>query len=162
MSTLGEKAYTDQDNPTVYNRIVDMYHAGTDKESQGRIASGIVDPNCSLRCVVATIAFGLGINLPDVEEVVHWGPAADIMSYWQEVGRCARDGRQGKGTLFIFPRSTDKRLVDANLKKLIDDVQKCGECLRRGILDHLFVPEMSRESLKLALENPYCCCSCNK
>ena len=104
MSSLDDQAYTDEENPTVYNRVVEMYHAGTDKASQVRIANGMVDPDSCLHCVVATIAFGLGINLPDVEYVFHWGASADIMSYWQEVGRCARYGRSGKAILYIFPK----------------------------------------------------------
>lgn len=162
VSSLGEKAFTDREHPTVHNRIVEMYHAGTDKESQVRVANGIVEPKSSLRCVVATIAFGMGINLPDVEFVFHWGASADIMSYWQEVGRCARDGRQGKAMLFIFPRSLDKRRVDEKFRQLIENVRSKSNCLRRGILEHLFLPEMRKVELEAACLNSVCCSACKQ
>ena len=160
MSELGENAFAEPDDPTVHNRLVDMYHAATDKDSQERIANNIVDPSSSLRCLVATVAFGLGINLPDVEEVIHWGPTGDIMSFWQEVGRCARDGRQGRGTLFLYPRSVDKRRVDETMRKLLSNVKHSEVCFRKGILEHLYLPEMDRAMFDKALQNQRCCCVC--
>ena len=75
------------------HRLCKMYHASTDHNSQSRIILTLPQAGSRLRCVVATVAFGLGIDLPDVEYVFHWGVPSDGMSYWQEVGRCARDGR---------------------------------------------------------------------
>lgn len=40
-----------------------------------------------LRVVVATIAFGMGLDCPNVRRVIHWGPSSDIESYLQETGR---------------------------------------------------------------------------
>ena len=160
VTTLGEKGFSDPEKPCVQNRFVDMYHSGTDKESQHRIASDIVQINSNLRCVIATVAFGMGINLPDVDYVMHWGSSPDIMSYWQEVGRCARDGRQGNATLFVYPRSLDKRRVDNSLKQLIINVKDGRKCFRRGVLEHLVIPEMSKESFEKAMKNPRCCKTC--
>lgn len=54
-----------------------------------------------LRIVVATIAFGMGINCPNIRRVIHWGSPADVESYIQETGRGGRDGKPSKAILHI-------------------------------------------------------------
>lgn len=73
------------------NRIAAVaYHAGMDamvrRDVQQRFVSGAVP------VIVATNAFGMGINKPDVRFVVHFGMPRDIESYYQEAGRAGRDG----------------------------------------------------------------------
>lgn len=58
-----------------------------------------------LRLIICTIAFGMGINIPDIEVVVHWGACDSMMDYWQEVGRAGRDGRASKAMYYVTPRS---------------------------------------------------------
>ncbi len=75
----------------------DVYHAGLPgedrEEAQARFTSGDLD------VVVATNAFGMGIDEPDVRAVVHLGPPGSIESYYQEVGRAGRDGKPALGLL---------------------------------------------------------------
>ena len=58
--------------------------------------------NDSILCVVvATVAFGMRLDCPDVHRIMHWGPSTDIEEYLQETGRAGRDGSPSTATLFV-------------------------------------------------------------
>ncbi len=66
------------------------YHAGLDKKLRDTRLHRFLDEDAQV--MVATIAFGMGIDKPDVRFVIHADPPASIEAYWQEVGRAGRDG----------------------------------------------------------------------
>lgn len=55
------------------------------------------------RVMVATNAFGLGIDKPDIRQVIHYHLSGSLESYYQEFGRCGRDGLPARGTLLYTP-----------------------------------------------------------
>jgi ATP-dependent DNA helicase RecQ len=73
------------------------YHAGMDGETRTRIADKFASRK--LDVVVATNAFGMGIDRPDIRTVVHVQPPSSIEAYYQEVGRAGRDGAAASGLL---------------------------------------------------------------
>jgi ATP-dependent DNA helicase RecQ len=73
----------------------DAYHAGLSAVVRERRQKAFLDGDT--RLMVATIAFGMGINKADVRFVIHADPPASFEAYWQEVGRAGRDGAPAFG-----------------------------------------------------------------
>jgi ATP-dependent DNA helicase RecQ len=75
----------------------ESYHAGMPADERSRVASRFADR--SLGLVVATNAFGMGIDRADIRAVLHVQPPSSIEAYYQEVGRAGRDGGEAWGLL---------------------------------------------------------------
>ncbi len=75
------------------------YHAGLDGRTRELAQRGFAEGRVEV--VVATNAFGMGIDRPDVRAVIHLGPPGSIEAYYQEVGRAGRDGAPALGLLLV-------------------------------------------------------------
>jgi ATP-dependent DNA helicase RecQ len=75
----------------------EAYHAGMEESQRTRVQDRFADG--PLRVVCATNAFGMGIDRPDVEAVVHFEIPGSLEAYYQEIGRGGRDGRRADATL---------------------------------------------------------------
>lgn len=130
------------------NEQVGFYHAGLSTEERTRVQ---VDyQNGKLRILVATNAFGMGIDQPDVRLVVHYQMPANIDSLYQEMGRAGRDGahstclmlysKKDKGlqSFFIQSSTANKSIKDLrwrNLEALVS-YSEAGECRHSEILTY--------------------------
>src|SRR5262249_14686183 len=70
---------------------VRLYHAGLGKRVRRDAADQFLDG--SARIITATVAFGMGIDKPDVRWVLHFDPTPSMDAYYQEIGRAGRDGK---------------------------------------------------------------------
>ena len=105
-------------------RLVDMYSSCTDTDTKRIIMEQFTKPS-QLRIVIATIAFGMGIDCPDVQSIIHLGPSDDLESYIQETGRA---GQTAYAKLLITKQW--KRYADDSMKMYIENDSKC----RREVL----------------------------
>ena len=85
----------------------ETYHAGLTAEHRESVHAAFADGE--LEVIVATNAFGMGIDRADVRAVVHLAPPGSIEAYYQEVGRAGRDGQDAVGQLLLGPGDLARR-----------------------------------------------------
>ena len=95
----------------------EKYHAGMSNTARGESHRKFVRDQCE--AIVATVAFGMGINKPDVRNVIHYGAPKDMESYYQEIGRAGRDGL--KATCKVFFAAADFNTNRLFLQDIKDD-----------------------------------------
>ena len=82
------------------------YHAGLDAKTRAGNQDKFLMEDADVIC--ATIAFGMGIDKPDVRFVIHYDVPKSLEGYYQETGRAGRDGKEGDCVLFFNPKDTEK------------------------------------------------------
>ena len=75
------------------------YHAGMDSADREKVQENFM--NGRLRIVVATVAFGMGLNKLDVRAIIHYNMPKSFESFVQEIGRAGRDGHPAYCHVFI-------------------------------------------------------------
>ncbi|MBL4941549.1 MAG: DNA helicase RecQ [Colwellia sp.] len=82
------------------------YHAGLESDIRGLVQEGFSKDN--IQIVIATVAFGLGINKPNVRYVIHFEPPRTLESYYQEIGRAGRDGLPAEALFLVANKDINR------------------------------------------------------
>jgi ATP-dependent DNA helicase RecQ len=106
------------------------YHAGLTDDVRRRVLLAFLRDR--VHVVVATTAFGMGIDKPDVRRVMHWGPSRTLESYYQEAGRGGRDGRPAECLLLWRPEDFAFGAVAPEMLRYVET----RGCRRRLLLEY--------------------------
>ena len=131
------------------------YHAGMDAPTRTRNQDDFLMEKCQV--IVATIAFGMGIDKPDVRFVVHYDIPKSLEGYYQETGRSGRDGGEGLCICFYSPKDIErlrkfqqgKPVAEVEIgNQLLFETQSYAESTicRRKLLLHYFGEDYTQDN----------------
>ena len=138
---LGDKSYfPDRATKISDNRLFGMFHSCTSQHNKDVILKSLTDSNGHVRVVFATVALGMGVNIKDVNLIVHYGAPSSIDDYFQESGRGGRSGGNARSIIFWKPsdcpvRKEPKCLRDWELIDVRKYLENTTICRRQWLLE---------------------------
>ena len=138
------------------------YHAGLDGKTRSKVQDDFLMEEIDV--IVATIAFGMGIDKPDVRFVIHYDIPKSIENYYQETGRGGRDGLKGrciafyaykdilKLEKFLKDKPLSERELSAQLMQEVVAYTETSQCRRKFLL-HYFGEEYGKDNCDKMCDN---------
>lgn len=142
---LGDHSYYPPSSPHISDyRLLGMFHASTPQYNKDIILKSLCVPDGVVRVVFATVALGMGIDLQDINLVVHYGAPSSLEDYFQESGRGGRSGAEATSTVYWKPVDCPvckepKTLRDHELIDVRRYMENTTDCRRSILLEHFGV-----------------------
>ena len=119
---------------------VGMFHSKTPDEIKKVVLDDFILSNNKIyHIVIATSALGIGVNIPNIRNIFHYGISSDIESYVQEIGRAGRDNLNSEATLCFQPTNL-AHCKDENMKLYCKNKTECRRQLLLGFFKEVIKP----------------------
>ena len=107
-------------------RLLTMYTRASTVAMKQAVLSVFTKQGSKLRIVIATTAFSMGIDCPDVHRIIHWGSPCDPEYYLQEIGRAGRDSELSRALLICGRKGG--RHMQQSMKAYYENSSSCRRC----------------------------------
>lgn len=112
--------------------IADMFTACTHSEVKNSIIDSFRDPSGHLRIIIATVAFGMGLDWPNIRRLIHWAPPDHAECYLHETGRAGRMGMQPQLSCIMYYGAMD--IAGTSVTQQMCDYCNLKDSCRRAFL----------------------------
>ena len=135
------------------NRMFAQFHAPQTSEMKDEILKQLSSTKSNIRVVFATVTMGMGVDIPDIRNVIHIVPPCTVKAYFQATGRAGRDGKPASATLYYSNKDIAKNRVGMQ-----DDMRSfCASentCIRM-----LLLKALDYDLEKSAINQMHLCCN---
>ena len=136
---------------------VAMYHSKTADANKEHVIQEFPKPDSIVRVVVATVAFGLGVNIPDIRKVINFGAPRNLEEFVQESGRAGRDGEFAESILYHSNTLKCRDTDDSMLQYCARDLT----CRRKYLTQYFRLTDVEEFPPPEVKSTPNCCDLCS-
>ncbi|XP_072181182.1 probable ATP-dependent DNA helicase RecS [Diadema setosum] len=139
--------------PGTHHQFVNMYHTNTESDVQDDIIQSFAEEDGTIRVLIATIAYGMGVDCRGVYNTIICGHPTDIDDYVQMSGRIGRDGKPSVAVTVQYPGDSCGRPTTQSMKAFLQ-----GDRCRRGVIREVFDCKSADTS---SISAQFCCDVCS-
>ena len=139
-------------------RVLSLFTSASRAELREEILKEFCKENTNLRLIIATTAFGLGVDCQDISRVINWGAPNSLEELVQETGRAGRDGRQSE-TILYYGKGANKHIS----KAVKNYGENCSHCRRTLLYKDFIFSDIDKHNIVACrccdLCAPMCVCT---